>query len=96
MNKEFEISELADVREVDVVVQQVIVNNEIQNITNKTWAIVCPECGRVIYQFPIGTKDIDAHRTRNEGEKELLKIATHCPTCGTKLHYSGGDTIDNQ
>lgn len=89
----YEIPELAEIKEVEVVVQQVVINNEVKNVTEKTFAIVCPHCGRVIYQFPMGISKIDAYKSKQEGKEELLKIATYCPNCGTKLYYGCGEEI---
>lgn len=89
----FEIAELAELKEIDVVAQQVIVNGVPQNVMAKGYAIVCPKCGRVLYQFSRGISQIDAFKAMNEGREELLKIATYCPTCGTKLFY-GGEIIE--
>jgi len=89
-----EFSQLAEISEVEVVVQQIIVNNEIQNITGHAFVISCPKCGRVLYQFPYGVSEVEAHLARNQGGKELLKIATHCPSCGVKLDYGPKEIIN--
>ena len=91
--EDYRIPKLAEVKEIDVVVQQVIVNNQIQDILGKSWVIACPDCGRVIYRFPQGLSEVEVYKAKNQGREELLKIATYCPTCGTKLFY-GGETIE--
>ena len=94
MSNGFEIAELAEVQQVDVVVQKVVVNNEAKNITGKAWAIVCPKCGRAIYQFPVGTSASEAYKAREGYAQELLRIASYCPSCGTKLSYATEQPID--
>lgn len=91
--EDYRIPKLAKVKEMDVVVQQVIVNNQIQDILGKSWVIACPDCGRVIYRFPQGISEVEVYKAKNQGREELLKIATYCPTCGTKLFY-GEETIE--
>ena len=91
--EDYRIPKLAKVKEMDVVVQQVIVNNQIQDILGKSWVIACPDFGRVIYRFPQGISEVEVYKAKNQGREELLKIATYCPTCGTKLFY-GEETIE--
>jgi len=91
--KDYTIPKLAKIKEVDVVTQQVVINGIPQNITQKGYVVACPDCGRVIYQFPIGISEVEVYKAKNQGREELLKIATYCPTCGTKLYY-GGETIE--
>ena len=94
MHNGYEIAEFAEMRQVDVVVQRVIVNNEERNVTGKAWAICCPHCGRAIYQFPPNVSAADAYKARAEGADDLLNIARYCPACGTKLKYQAGPTVD--
>ena len=91
----YEEPKLAEIRGIDVVVQQVVINNQVQNILGKAYAIVCPQCGRVIYQFPVEVNEVTAYKAKQEGRDELLKIATYCPTCGTKLFY-GSEMVDGE
>ena len=92
--EEHMIPKLAEIKAIDVVVQQVVINNQVQNIVGKSFAIVCPNCGRAIYRFPQGVSEVEAYKARNQGSEELLKIATYCPTCGTKLYYGCEETIE--
>lgn len=91
--EEFLVPQFAELKEIDVVVQQVVVNNQVQDILGKSWVIACPQCGRVLYRFPQGISEVEAHKARNQGVNELLKIATYCPSCGIKLSYGPGEEI---
>lgn len=96
MNDGFELAEFAELKEIDVVTQQVIINGVPQNVMSKGFVIACPHCGRVIYQFPVGVSEIDALKAKQEGKDELLKIATYCPSCGTKLYYGNEEFVVEQ
>ena len=44
--EEYRIRRNIKITEVEIPVQQIIVNNEVQNVTAKAFALACPDCGR--------------------------------------------------
>lgn len=82
-----------NISEVEVVVNQVVVNGVPQNQMGIALAITCPNCNRVIYQFPVGVTYAQVSVTRSKSRNELEKIASYCPSCGIKLNYDH-DIID--
>lgn len=89
----YRIPRLAELVEVDTVVQQVYVGDQVRDVTARSVAVACPSCGRVIYQFPQGVGMAAATRSMAQGRDDLTRIAVYCPGCGTRLCY-GGETID--
>lgn len=87
---------LAELVENEVVVQQVIVGNEIQNITSKAHALACPLCKRIIQQFPAGALEVNiTHALCTDNEEKLNKIM-YCPGCGRGLRIFRPMPIDGE
>ena len=82
-----DLPKLVSVSETNVVVQQMIVNGEAQNVTAKAFAITCPSCGRVIYQFDPNIPRMICIAQTAKNREDLTKHFRYCPECGQKLSY---------
>ena len=90
----------ATIKEVEVPVQQIIVNNEVKTITAKVNSLCCSSCGRVIYTFNQNESYIDVYETLVNAKEELSEQFGYCPKCGKALRYDfdiiDGEVIDEQ
>ena len=93
---EKEIPVLADIVENEVVIQQIIINNEVQKVTGKAFALVCPKCGAIIQQFPAGALEADVHLGLCTDDEKILNTALHCRTCGQKIKIFRPSPIDGE
>jgi len=95
-NWEKEIPVLAEVIENEIVVQQIIINNEIQNITGKAHALVCPECKRIIQQFPSGVSEAEIAHALCTDKEEQVNGFIYCSGCGRRVRLFRPMPIDGQ
>ena len=95
-NWEKDISVLAEVVENEVIVQQIIVNNEIQNVTGKAHALVCPDCKRILQQFPAGTSKVDIAKALCTDKEEKLNGFMYCPGCGRRVRIFRPMPVEGQ
>ena len=85
----------AEIKEVEVVTQQIIVNNMLQNMTEKAQSLCCSECGKELYTFAPGISYTEAYQQAVASRDNLqLKIQV-CPGCGKRLRYDF-DIIDGE
>ena len=95
-NWDLGIPVLAEVVENEIIVQQIIVGNEIQNVMGKAHALVCPECKRILQQFPSGVSDVEiAHALCTDNEAKLKGIV-YCSGCGRGVRIFRPMPIDGQ
>ena len=88
--EEYRIRRNIKITEVEIPVQQIIVNNEVQNVTAKAFALACPDCGRVIYSFQPGISKLQVIDAVTKEQENLQKHFAYCPECGQKLGYDYG------
>lgn len=82
-------------REEEVVVQQIIVNNEIQNITAKTQSLCCSACNKSLFTFQANTKYEEAYKQVLAQKESLQSKLNICPGCGRRLKYDF-DIVDGE
>lgn len=82
------LPKLVLLKEVEVPVQTIIVNNEVKQVTQPAYSICCPECGRVIYSFNPGINYIEAYGAIVDAKEELQKNFPYCNQCGSKLSFN--------
>lgn len=85
----------AELREVEVVTQQIIVNNEIHDVTTKTQSLCCSSCGKSLFTFSPDTQYEDAYQQVMASKENLQLKLNVCPGCGKKLRYDF-DFIDGE
>lgn len=83
------------IKEQDVVVQQIIVNNEIQEVTAKANCLCCSSCNNVIYTFNSNVKYTEAYSQLVTVKDKLATNFPVCSKCGKKLRYDF-DIIDGE
>lgn len=77
----------AIIKEVEVSVQQIIINNQVQEVKAKVLSLCCSSCGRVINSFNQGEHYIDVYKALMENKEELNKHFGYCAECGSKLRF---------
>ena len=83
----------AVIKEVEVPVQEIIVNNERKTVNAKVYSICCSKCGRVIFSFHQGDKYEDIYQSLVDAREDLNKHFSYCPECGRELRFDF-DIID--
>ena len=92
-NKDRNLPKQVRMIEAKVVTQQVIINGVMQNVEEDVYALACPDCGRVIFKFPLGVDYGMASRALI-GKKDIAEgIAKYCPNCGRRLAYQCDEPI---
>ena len=86
---------LAEVIENEIVVQQIIVNNEIHEMTTKAQSLCCSSCGKSLFTFSPDTQYEDAYQQVMASKENLQLKLQICPGCGKKLRYDF-DFIDGE
>lgn len=82
-------------REEEVVVQQIIVNDEIQSITAKTQSLCCSACNKSLFTFQANTKYEEAYKQVLAQKENLQSKLSICPGCGRRLRYDF-DVVDGE
>jgi len=95
-NWEKDIPVLAEIVETEIIVQQIIVNNEIQNVMGKAHALVCPECKRILQQFPSGASEVEIAHALCTDNEEKLKGIVFCSGCGRGVRIFRPMPIEGQ
>ena len=85
----------AEIKDIDVVTQQLIVNNTIQNITQKVQSLCCSACGKDIYVFGADVSYTEAYKQAVASRDSLQLKLQICPGCGKRLRYDF-DIIDGE
>ena len=85
----------AELREVEVVTQQIIVNNEIHDMTAKAQSLCCSSCGKSLFTFSPDTQYEDAYKQVMASKENLQLKLSICPGCGKKLRYDF-DFVDGE
>lgn len=85
----------AEIKEIDVVTQQIIVNNMIQDITQKVQSLCCSACGKDIYVFGTDISYAEAYMQAVASRDNLQLKLQICPGCGKRLRYDF-DIIDGE
>lgn len=93
---EKELPKNVKIGQTEVVVQQVIVNNQVQNITNKAPCLICPNCGQLIESFPPNTPEVEVLKALTTDDEVKLNKTMHCVKCGQKIKLMRPQAIDNQ
>ena len=93
-NYNYECPAHINIVEQDVVVQQMIVNGEIHNQTAKSLVLACDNCGRVLYEFPVGINRLDVLRLLKEKQSDFSKVFNYCSGCGKKLDFNDFDFVE--
>jgi len=82
-----DLSIQAIIKETEVPVQEIIVNNERKTVNAKVYSLCCSKCGRIIYSFNQGGKYVDVYLSLIDAKEDLNKHFSYCPECGSKLRF---------
>ena len=80
-----EIPVTAEVRTIQVPVQQIIVNNEVKQILGESVVLICPKCKTIIQQFQPGIPEVEVVKALNTDKEQVLNATMYCKGCGQKL-----------
>lgn len=94
-NWEKELPALAKLVETEVVVQQMIVNNEVQEIKGKAFVLTCPDCGKILQQFPAGVPEGEIASSLCTDDENKLNGYMYCLGCGKKIQIFRSLPLDD-
>ena len=77
----------AIIKQTEVPVQDIIVNNERKTVNAKVYSLCCSSCGRIIFSFNQGENYEDVYKSIVNSKEELNKHFSYCPECGSKLRF---------
>lgn len=83
-----EIAQQVKLRELESGTQTFIINGQQQTVTNKACCLVCPNCGKRIYQFEQNLAYLDAYQAIVASKANFEAEFKFCPVCGQKLEFT--------
>ena len=95
-NWEKEIGVVAEVAQVQVPVQRIIINDEERVVMGDAFVIKCPVCGTAIQQFPIGLTEADVVLALNTDKGNYLNGFIYCAHCGQKIRIFRPMPVDGE
>lgn len=78
---------LAEIKDVRVPVQTIVVNGVESARYASAPAVVCPHCGEPVQAFRPGTGQVDALKALSTGDESELAKAVRCPRCGKPMRF---------